>query len=189
MERPPIRGVLLPHPRSTGSPGTSDDSTRESNANDPPSEHRAILRFGTDPRRTDQDGVDRDRDPACAHNGADVLIGALRRTLHACLEDVQRMASVQALARSAAAPRSPENVLTQHPRILGVESNRHATCSYTQSDMRLIPSRSSQSEEMRSRVSPSISSTPSGVPDFRDLARFEWKIRQPSRRDSQCVPN
>ena len=189
MARPSTRGVLLLHSRSTGSPGTSDDPTRESNAIDPPSEHRAILRFGTDPRRTDHDAVDRDRDPACAHNSAHVLIGALRRTLHACLEDVQRMASVQAVARSAAVPRSPENGLTQHPRILGVESSRHATCSYTQPDMRLSPSRSSQSEEMRSRVSPSISSMPSGVPDFRDLARFEWKIRQPSRRDFQCVPN
>ena len=156
---------------------TSDDEKHESNAIDPPSEHSVILGFDTNQPQTAHDTVARDRGPACAPNGPDVPIGALRRTLHACLEGVQRVASVRAGIHSVVAPRSSENVLTQSSEGLRVALIGHATCSYVESDMRFMPSRSPRNEEMRGRVSPLVSSTPSGVPGLRDLARFEWKIR------------
>lgn len=48
---------------------------------------------------------------------------------------------------------------------------------------------SSRSEGLRGDLPLSLPSTRNPLPDPRERARLEWRVRQPSRRDSQCVPN
>ena len=164
----------------------------KSHANDPPSEHRAILRVQSDQPRSEPLTSDAERRSEPPNRDAGVVIGVLRRDLPACLADVQRMASVQAVAlasTNSTASDLPEIELTQRSADPCVEFDGHAICSSPASVTRPNPSRPSQNEVVRDFVSPSVPSAPNVAPGFRDRARFEWRVRQPSRRDSQCVPN
>ena len=107
----------------------------------------------------------------------------------ACLADAQQMARFQAspyrLEREGGDCARPE------PRFrkMSVDSDRHNTCSIEAAETppkMLQPS--SDDEAVAAPGSSSIPSPPPRGPDFRDLARFEWRVRQPTRRDTQCVP-
>ena len=120
---------------------------------------------------------------------ATVQIGALRREWPACLADVQEMARSQAFPRHFAARNDAENVLSPAKEKMSVDSDRHSTCFFEVEETppnTIQPS--SKDEGMAAHGAPSVPSQPMGEPDFRDLARFEWRVRQPTRRDSQCVP-
>ena len=118
-----------------------------------------------------------------------VRIGALRREWPACLADAQQMARFQAspyrLEREGGDCARPE------PRFrnMSVDSDRHNTCSTEVAETRpKTIQHSSDDEAVAAPGSSSIPSQPTRGPDFRDLARFEWRVRQPTRRNTQCVP-
>ena len=94
----------------------------------------------------------------CAEIGSGVLIGALCRSLHACLEDVQRLASVQAVAPLTATERTLERALTPSSDFCGPLSDGHDTCSWDETDTQLNASRSSLCGQALPAASLSISS-------------------------------
>ena len=119
-----------------------------------------------------------------------VRIGALRADLRTCLADARAMALERpprpAAEEAGASSRSPN----AYDAIACVDSGRSGTFTSEVSRDRSEPNSAALAGAVsRGRAPHTIPSVPEGGPDFRDLARFEWRVRQPSRRDSQCVPN
>lgn len=132
----------------------------------------------------------------CVVRDAGVQIGALRRELPACLADAERMAHVQAKSFDSRVDEasSPDvESLTSSIRRIRVDSAPHSTCS-TNAVLDAPGARFQEISstpngvEARGRTPHTIPSMQLGGPDFRDLARFEWRVRKTSRRDFQCVP-
>jgi len=117
----------------------------------------------------------------------------LRESQHACTQVVQSVARHDAAAVDCDR-NSPKSRPLSHS---GAESFRHVDCNFPSASAsfsglhRKQPnhSHSSPGEEKRGRSPRSVPSMPSPIPDFRERARFEWSVRQPSRREMQCVPN
>ena len=171
-------------PARRANPRRTSNAVEEPNANDPPSEHVASLGY-----ELHLEVNDRRPSSAEARSHGRVRIGVLRRDLLTCLADAQAMASDRATIHSVEHPDAAsrrQKAVSRDPR---VDSARHDTCSSDARRMRpeQISSMSTDTEA-RGRSPRTIPSVPEGGPDFRDLARFEWRVRQPSRRDSKCVP-
>ena len=171
-------------PARRANPRRTSKAVEEPNANDPPSEHVARLPFESNHEVNDL----RPHSAESRSNGR-VVIGALRRDLRTCLADAQTMAldrAQEAGVQTADAVSHAQNTLSSDRR---VGSNRHDTCSSNAGRNRPQQNCSAPSgTESRGRSPHTIPSTPDGAPEFRDLAGFEWRVRQPSRRDSKCVP-
>ena len=125
-----------------------------------------------------------------------VQIGAQRSQWPTCLADAQQMANSQAnasFARAAEASLPDGEPLTSTTEKFRVDSDGHSTCSTNdmldanEARFQAISS-TPKGVEVRGRMPHTIPSAQMGGPDFRDLARFEWRVRKTSRRDSQCVP-
>ena len=116
----------------------------------------------------------------------------LRTNQHVCKEDVhpmidRRADSIASDGRIAlSVPASPS----------GNEFPRHVICNFASTDKwqantaaKAFSLFAERSEEQRGLVPRPVPSVPSLIPDFRNLAGFEWRVRQPTRRETQCVPN
>ena len=125
--------------------------------------------------------------PPCGDSN--VRIGALRREWPACLADAQQMARFQASPHRLECEGETVRVESRGAEEICADSDRHNTCS---TEVAETPPKtiqpSSDDEAVAAPGSSSIPSQPPRGPDFRDLARFEWRVRQPTRRDTQCVP-
>lgn len=171
-------------PARRANPCRTSNAVEEPNANDPPSEHVARLPFESHHEVNDL----RPHSAEARSNGR-VVIGAVRRDLRTCLADAQAMAFDRAgedRDKATDAASSAQNPLSSDRH---VDSIRHDTCSSNAGRNRPEQNYSAPSgTESRGRSAHTIPSTPDGAPEFRDLAGFEWRVRQPSRRDSKCVP-
>ena len=101
----------------------------------------------------------------------------LREKRHACTEGVQRLGSRRAVDLDC----DQDSARNHHLTASGSESFRHTICSFAlrsgSQEQRLDDSHSSQSEETRGDSPRPVPSDMNQNPDFRDLARFEWRFR------------
>jgi hypothetical protein len=126
-----------------------------------------------------------------------VWIGEPRREWPDCIADAQCMANAWAGLIT-----SPERNLTSDPRDastarLTPAPNRHANCSSgAEEDHRrravpstvTPPSPNRRDPQIHRGAQPRpIPSSPIDAPDCRDFDGDEWRVRKPTRRDSQCV--
>jgi hypothetical protein len=122
----------------------------------------------------------------------------LRTSQHACTEDVHpvndrradSVASDWSIAVSVPASPSgngfPRHVVCNFASTASAESTDNWQANTAAKAFSLFAERS---EAKRGPVSRPVPSVPSLIPDFRNLAGFEWEVRQPTRREAQCVPN
>jgi len=116
----------------------------------------------------------RDTDRTAASNA----VGArLREERHACTEGMQPVGS----RRAADVGCDPDSGRNRRLTASASASFRHIICNFAlRSGSQEQPpndSTSSPSEEVRGYSPHSVPSNTSQIPDFRDLARFEWKFR------------
>jgi hypothetical protein len=111
------------------------------------------MRFPKHPRGVSHDTTLSDRTASCVDIGPGVQIGALCGSLHACLEDVQRMATVHAVAPMTASERTREEALTPSREISRLRANGHDTCFYGGTDARFSLARSTFKERVSGRTS------------------------------------
>lgn len=118
-----------------------------------------------------------------------VRIGTLRREWPACLSDGQQMARFQASPHRMEREGETVRVQSRGAEEICADSDRHNNCSteVAETNPKTIQP-SSDDEAVAAPGSSSIPSQPPRGPDFRDLARFEWRVPQPTRRNTQCVP-
>ena len=120
------------------------------------------------------------------------LAVGLRTNQHACTEDVHLMND-----RRADSVASDWSIALSVPALpSGNEFPRHVVCNFASTNKRQANTAAKafslfaeRSEEKRGPVPRPVPSVPSLIPDFRNLAGFEWRVRQPTRRETQCVPN